>query len=405
MEKISLSRRQLYDLIWSEPLLMLAKKYNISDVGLRKMCVRLNIPLPEIGYWNKVKAGKKVTIKPFIEQKTGEQSVSLALRDKSLPEDELGISPELALQRKIEADPTLKLGVPTELTDPDPLILPAQRALSKVPKDYRDGDLLFSGSDALDIRVSITQVNRALLLMDTFIKVMQQRGHHFELTDRESCLVIWKSRYSITLREGTTIIPDKDSWRRPTFTPNGIFTIQFDHWGKMTMKDGQKPIEQQLAKLIARLEIKAMEERRWREENERQQAIREEKERQQRLVAERKKNELESFRTVIKNAQRWKVTETIKEYIVAVEQEALKKNGMTSELIAWLNWVKKKTDWFDPMIEAEDDWLSGIDRDSLLAPDESKQPSTTHGRSSYNEDQPVIKRGWPLLPWYLKKAV
>jgi hypothetical protein len=66
---------------------------------------------------------------------------------------------------------------------------------------------------------------------------------------------------------------------------------------------------------------------------------------------------------------------------------------MTSDLTAWLSWVKKKTDWFDPMIEAEDDWLSEIDRDSLLASDESKQPSTTYARSSYNEDQAVKKVG------------
>ncbi|MGN6177539.1 MAG: hypothetical protein ACTHNW_00045 [Mucilaginibacter sp.] len=403
MKKVSLTRRQLYDLIWSEPMLTLAKKYNISDVGLRKMCIRLNIPLPETGYWNKVKVGKKVNIKPFIEQEGGEQTVELSLRDGSLPEDELGISPELALQRKIEADTALTLTVPAKLTDPDPLILPAQKVLAKIPKDYREGDLLFSGSSLFDIRVSITQVDRALLFMNTFIKVMKQRGHHFELTDRESSVIIFGSKYAITLREGTTTIPDKDSWIRPTFVPTGIFTIQFDHWGKMTMKDGQKLVEQQLAKLIARLEIKAMEERRWREESERQQVIRQEKERQQKLLAERKRTELESFKTVIKNAQRWKVIETIKEYIDAVERDALQKNNMTEELTAWLSWVKEKIDWFDPIIEADDEWLSGIDRDSLLAPNESKQSSTYYDRSSSNEDQPTRKSGWPLLPWYLKK--
>lgn len=402
MEKTVLTRHQLYDLIWSEPLLALAKKYNISDVGLRKMCVRLHIPLPEIGYWNKVKAGKKVTIKPFIVQKNGEQKVTLTLRDQSLPEDELGISPELALQRKIEAHTTLNLIVPAELIDPDPLILLAQKALSKRSKDYRDGDLLFSGIGALDIRVSVAQVDRALRLMDTLVKVMQQRGHHFEGTDRESYLMIWKSRYTLSLREGTTIIPDKDSWRRPTFIPTGVFTIQFDHWGKMTMKDGQKTIEQQLAKIIARVEIKALEERRWREENERQQAIREEKERQQTLAEERKKNELESFRTVIKDAQRWKVTEMVRAYIGAVENEATDNNGRTLELLAWLGWVKKKTDWFDPLVNGADEWLADVDPSSLLFPEESKQP-VAPTRSAYNEEHPPKKRDWPLLPWYLKK--
>ena len=53
MEKVTLTRQQLFDLVWSEPLLTLSKKYVISDVGLRKMCVRLSIPLPRIGHWAK----------------------------------------------------------------------------------------------------------------------------------------------------------------------------------------------------------------------------------------------------------------------------------------------------------------------------------------------------------------
>ena len=35
------SRRDLYDLVWSHPLLFLSKKYDMSDVGLRKICERM----------------------------------------------------------------------------------------------------------------------------------------------------------------------------------------------------------------------------------------------------------------------------------------------------------------------------------------------------------------------------
>lgn len=44
MNQISLTRNELYELVWSEPLLTLSKKYNISDNGLRKIWVRMNIP-------------------------------------------------------------------------------------------------------------------------------------------------------------------------------------------------------------------------------------------------------------------------------------------------------------------------------------------------------------------------
>jgi hypothetical protein len=38
MESITLTRSQLYELVWKEPMLTLSKKYDISDVGLGKMC-------------------------------------------------------------------------------------------------------------------------------------------------------------------------------------------------------------------------------------------------------------------------------------------------------------------------------------------------------------------------------
>jgi len=45
MEKITLTRKGFYDLIWSEPLSRLSKKYAISDNGLRKMCKKYNVPI------------------------------------------------------------------------------------------------------------------------------------------------------------------------------------------------------------------------------------------------------------------------------------------------------------------------------------------------------------------------
>ncbi len=65
------TRNQLYELIWSEPLLKLSKKYCISDNGLRKICKSMNIPLPPNGYWMKIKYGKKVKKPQLLKQNSG----------------------------------------------------------------------------------------------------------------------------------------------------------------------------------------------------------------------------------------------------------------------------------------------------------------------------------------------
>jgi len=54
-----LSRKTLYDLVWSEPMKTLSARFGVSDVGLKKACARATIPTPDRGYWAKRDAGKE----------------------------------------------------------------------------------------------------------------------------------------------------------------------------------------------------------------------------------------------------------------------------------------------------------------------------------------------------------
>jgi hypothetical protein len=53
-------REKLYNEVWKEPIVTLAKGYGLSDTGLRKRCRKLGIPIPSAGYWSKLNAGKPV---------------------------------------------------------------------------------------------------------------------------------------------------------------------------------------------------------------------------------------------------------------------------------------------------------------------------------------------------------
>ena len=61
----SLSREQLYELVWSMPMQRIAKEVGISDVAIAKHCRNLGIPVPRRGYWNKLHAGKTVARTPL----------------------------------------------------------------------------------------------------------------------------------------------------------------------------------------------------------------------------------------------------------------------------------------------------------------------------------------------------
>jgi len=62
-----LTRRELYNRVWREPMVNVAKDFGLSDRGLAKICERAAIPVPPRGYWAKKAAGKRVVRPPLLE--------------------------------------------------------------------------------------------------------------------------------------------------------------------------------------------------------------------------------------------------------------------------------------------------------------------------------------------------
>jgi hypothetical protein len=54
----TLTRTELYDLVWTRPRSSLAKELGISDVAIGKLCTRSHIPGPPPGYWARKAVGK-----------------------------------------------------------------------------------------------------------------------------------------------------------------------------------------------------------------------------------------------------------------------------------------------------------------------------------------------------------
>lgn len=67
-----LSRQEIYDLVWSEPIKTIASRFGISDVAFRKKCVKALVPTPERGYWAKIEAGKPATQVPLPKRAPGQ---------------------------------------------------------------------------------------------------------------------------------------------------------------------------------------------------------------------------------------------------------------------------------------------------------------------------------------------
>lgn len=85
MEKIILTRKELYDLVWSTPVVVLLRKYDIRNSELRKILTEMNIPTPEMGHWQRLQYGKPVEIKLLPDDFSGRGNITLNLRDINSP--------------------------------------------------------------------------------------------------------------------------------------------------------------------------------------------------------------------------------------------------------------------------------------------------------------------------------
>lgn len=65
--EVTFQREPLYEEVWSQPMTTLAAKYGLSDNGLRKVCIALDIPVPPRGHWARLAAGQRVERMPLPE--------------------------------------------------------------------------------------------------------------------------------------------------------------------------------------------------------------------------------------------------------------------------------------------------------------------------------------------------
>lgn len=73
-----LTRTELHELVWQQPMKKLAEKYGISGAKLSTICDEQGIPRPPQGYWTLMEMGREVTITP-LPAKTHDQTENLTI--------------------------------------------------------------------------------------------------------------------------------------------------------------------------------------------------------------------------------------------------------------------------------------------------------------------------------------
>jgi len=376
--KITYRREQLYEEIWAEPVRTVAQRYGISDVALAKICRRLAVPRPGVGYWAKVAAGQQPGRPPLPKAAKGvpEEIPRQARETRSWVHARaasVGAGGAADANRDVAT-----IEVASVLEQPHSLVAAALRVLGQTKPDV-DGVRRRGSRRCLDVAVSPATFDRAMLIMDALLKALEREGTRCEVTDAQR--VDSRGRMlvpeSVPLNTTRVCVDDEwcelrlaekflteegpppsaprglageelDSWRRwnrpvRRYIPSGVFKLSLSQgFNRATWTDGKrKKLEGRLADIVAGFHCFAAEQKADRAERERRHREYEAEMQRRREAAQRAEDERIRGERLEGRVGNWKRARAIREYVDAVHalvrprRTPVTDPRFTDEALAW----------------------------------------------------------------------
>jgi hypothetical protein len=404
--ELKFERESLYREVWATPMTALAKKYSLSDNGLRKVCAALAIPLPQRGHWAKVAAGHHVVM-PTLPP--GEGRTFFICR---LPDTDVVTPParqrDIRFQEQLafEQAPENVITVPSELTSAHRLVATAlkeaekeraalHRSLDRInnpPKlkpgqrwepdwealqnpswhSYEDrGRVMDMASGTLPLRVSIESIDRTMRIWDALLKACESRGMLVSSGYRLAKVIIGADHVGIRLSEIVDLIKPKTNARvyQPTVrrATGRLRIVVVDASDTKFDDTAHRPLEAQLNDVMAcirrRFALQSVRreqaaERRRRDEE--AALIRERQRKAEAEAAQHREEDLrrqqaeqaaaaERERLLLAEAASWHDAETIRSYATHLKSAAKVEDAAPAPLLRdWLAWADAVADKLDP---------------------------------------------------------
>lgn len=349
MDRLKLTREELFQLVWGKPIQQLAKSFGISDVGLAKICKRMEIPRPTRGYWAKVAAGK-VLPKPTLPSLTREGI------------DQIEITPTATRWKPEPTNEVLTVVVTDTLLEPHHLVSRTLSALKQGKPDER-GMVVPRRHNILDVRVHRDTIERACRIMDALIKALAtlnypvsiqegKRTTTFVLVNGETLTFslnekFTRSEHVLTPHEKARYGQLSHSAPRYDYRPTGIlsFCLRNAAYGSQSRwADTQhRKLEERLGTFIQGLEIAAGRVKAWREENERRRIEYEAEEKHRMEQEERMRLEQSKAIKLSNDVQAWVQARRTRAYVVELQKLKTAVTGIEG----WIAWAKRRADAID----------------------------------------------------------
>lgn len=164
-----ISREALYQMVWSEPMLKVAARFDVSSSYMARVCTLLNVPRPERGYWAKLAVGKAPKQPSLFEPRPGDplewtRDGTLPKRARSLPKP-----PGPRLRKKRAARPPLP--------DQHPLVSAAKQLFEAGRLSWRTQYLKPTKRLLVDLAVTKTGLDHAIAFANQLFLALEARDH------------------------------------------------------------------------------------------------------------------------------------------------------------------------------------------------------------------------------------
>lgn len=302
-------REKLFNEVWSEPMTTVAKRYGLSDNGLRKRCIKLEIPLPPVGHWAKLQAGKESVPKPklppikIIRQTLNTEDKKHVIEIENISEktdSELQGTDGMELLTPESKENFIqwckKIQVPKKIDNFNQLIIEYQKEIEyrkardeehKFHDNFRYTDLYWAiqyktpyrdNIAILPVSVSDKQINRALRITDTLINLVNELGGKVIVNrgDKDNAtFMVFNHDFSfnmneIMIKQRTKLLESKEGISYTEFKPmyeklySGLLEIHFaelcdnrtreKHPKRFHFQDSlNEPLEKQLGEIFISL--------------------------------------------------------------------------------------------------------------------------------------------------------
>jgi hypothetical protein len=328
--KETLTRKQLYDLIWSKPLTKVQLELGLTYAQLKRICNEYKLPIPGSGFWVKKEFGKPVAIAPLIEYPDINEEIQL-------------------VKRNIEMLSVVKVIVPKVVRDWHPLVARFRDKYVVYQNELKKGSWSNALRGELNIQVKDSHISRATRIFDTVIKIVESKGHSIFIDHFGTNIKIQEHTYQLSIRTKNKRVIDEDSnysYQSTKLIPLDILIFKIARIYSFEFADTpNKPLEDKIESIIARLELLSIQDTKMKEDARRQNQIYQAQREQREAIIKAREQEKAKFESLVQDAENWNKAVLISKYLDKMGA----KPDLTIEELEYIAWGRTKVFRLNPL--------------------------------------------------------